>query len=414
MLDAMLDARRHRPGRPTTPPSPRRCGWPPTAPPPGPATVVYPAETQQSSEPVLHRLRLRWLEAHLPGGRRPDLPGRPAASRPRSTRISRRPPASRSPTSSTGTEPDLRTSLVAVEPPTGYVRAFISGAATSPPTRSTTRSAGRAPAGSTAAARAASPARRSSRSCWPRRSTDGHHPRGPVLRRARTTSPRPAAPDAEGNHVVLEQLRRRALRHHRPARGHLAVGQHRVHPAHPRRRRGQGDGAGQGDGPHRRARLRARQVLRVGRARRRVRVAARHGVGLRRVRRPRRCGPSRRRCCGSPTATARCSSTTPSPPTTRILKEDVADNVTDILQGVLERGTAAGRGLRPPGGRQDRHHPGQQGRLVRRLHADAVDRGVDGLPERGRGTADEATCGHQGRRPRSPAAPTRPGSGRPS
>jgi penicillin-binding protein 1A len=36
------------------------------------------------------------------------------------------------------------------------------------------------------------------------------------------------------------------------------------------------------------------------------------------------------------------------PTTTRVLKEDVADNVTDILQGVLESGTAAGRGIERP------------------------------------------------------------------
>jgi penicillin-binding protein 1A len=41
------------------------------------------------------------------------------------------------------------------------------------------------------------------------------------------------------------------------------------------------------------------------------------------------------------------------PKTTRILKQDVADNVTDILQGVLQSGTAAGRGLgdRPAAGK---------------------------------------------------------------
>jgi membrane peptidoglycan carboxypeptidase len=41
------------------------------------------------------------------------------------------------------------------------------------------------------------------------------------------------------------------------------------------------------------------------------------------------------------------------PTTTRVLKEDVADNVTDILQGVLQSGTAAGRGLgaRPAAGK---------------------------------------------------------------
>ncbi|MDP1804596.1 MAG: penicillin-binding transpeptidase domain-containing protein, partial [Acidimicrobiales bacterium] len=36
------------------------------------------------------------------------------------------------------------------------------------------------------------------------------------------------------------------------------------------------------------------------------------------------------------------------PSTTRALKEDVADNVTDILQGVLISGTAGGRGIERP------------------------------------------------------------------
>ena len=97
-------------------------------PPPGPATVVYPPETQQSTRPVLHRLRAA-------GGSRRTCPAgddqifqgglqhrdhaRPRRRRP--------PPGSRSPTFLDGTEPDLRTSLVAVEPPTGYVRAFVSG-----------------------------------------------------------------------------------------------------------------------------------------------------------------------------------------------------------------------------------------------------------------------------------------------
>jgi penicillin-binding protein 1A len=41
------------------------------------------------------------------------------------------------------------------------------------------------------------------------------------------------------------------------------------------------------------------------------------------------------------------------PETDRVLKEDVADNVTDILRGVLESGTAGGRGLgeRPAAGK---------------------------------------------------------------
>jgi penicillin-binding protein 1A len=94
--------------------------------PPGPATVVYPAETQQSSDPYFADYVFKWLEAHLPGGSdtiyKDGLkiettldPAQQAAARKQVDDFLK------------GTAPDLRTSLVAVEPPTGYVRAFISG-----------------------------------------------------------------------------------------------------------------------------------------------------------------------------------------------------------------------------------------------------------------------------------------------
>ena len=93
---------------------------------PGPATIVYPAETQQSSDPYFTDYVLSWLEANLPGGSQqvfrdglkiettidPDLQ---AAARDQVAKFL------------DGTEPDLRTSLVSVEPPTGFVRAFVSG-----------------------------------------------------------------------------------------------------------------------------------------------------------------------------------------------------------------------------------------------------------------------------------------------
>jgi penicillin-binding protein 1A len=95
-------------------------------PPPGPATVVFPPETQQSSDPYFTDYVLRWLKVHLPGGEDQIFqgglriettldPDAQAAARQEVTEFL------------DGTEPDLRTSLVAVEPPTGYVRAFISG-----------------------------------------------------------------------------------------------------------------------------------------------------------------------------------------------------------------------------------------------------------------------------------------------
>ena len=94
--------------------------------PPGPATVVYPPETQQSSEPYFADYVLRWLEAHLPGGRDTIYqdglriettldPDQQAAARKQVEAFL------------DGTDPELRTSLVAVEPPSGFVRAFVSG-----------------------------------------------------------------------------------------------------------------------------------------------------------------------------------------------------------------------------------------------------------------------------------------------
>ena len=175
--------------------------------------------------------------------------------------------------------------------------------------------------------------------------------------------------DAEGEDVVLENYGGGSYGTLGLRDGHVEVGQHRLHPAHPRRRRGQDDGPGQGDGPHRRARLRARQVLRLGRPRRRVGVAARHGVGLRRVRRPRRLR-------AEPT------------PVLRVIDRD-GNVLIDNSEPASDPGAEGGRGRQrhrhPPGRarsrhrrgsrprparrRQDRHHPGQQGRLVRRLHA---------------------------------------------
>jgi penicillin-binding protein 1A len=95
-------------------------------PPPGPATVVHPPQVQQSTDPYFTDYVFRWLERHLPdgidqifrGGLRiettldPDLQ---AAAHEQVAGFLE------------GTEPDLRTSLVAVEPQRGFVRAFVSG-----------------------------------------------------------------------------------------------------------------------------------------------------------------------------------------------------------------------------------------------------------------------------------------------
>ena len=122
----MLQDKDDRPGHLRRRRSPRRCGWPPTARRPGPATVVYPIETQESSDPYFTDYVFQWLEAHLPGGRDQIYqdglkiettldPAQQAIARDQVSHFLN------------GTAPDLRASLVAVEPPTGYVRAFISG-----------------------------------------------------------------------------------------------------------------------------------------------------------------------------------------------------------------------------------------------------------------------------------------------
>lgn len=95
-------------------------------PPPGPATLVYPAQTQQSSDPYFTDYVFRWLETHLPGGADQIFRG---GLRIETTLDPVQQAAAHEQVAGflDGTDPDLRTSLVAVEPPTGYVRAFVSG-----------------------------------------------------------------------------------------------------------------------------------------------------------------------------------------------------------------------------------------------------------------------------------------------
>lgn len=95
-------------------------------PPPGPATVVYPPETQESSDPYFTDYVNKWLIAHLPGGEDQIYQGGLSIETtldPTQQAVARNQVAE----FLQGTAADLRTSLVAVEPPTGYVRAFISG-----------------------------------------------------------------------------------------------------------------------------------------------------------------------------------------------------------------------------------------------------------------------------------------------
>ncbi len=95
-------------------------------PPPGPATVVWPPEVQQSLDPYFTDYVHRWLVAHLPGGEEQIFRG---GLRIETTLDPAIQAAAHAQVAGflDGTEPDLRTSLVAVEPPTGFVRAFVSG-----------------------------------------------------------------------------------------------------------------------------------------------------------------------------------------------------------------------------------------------------------------------------------------------
>ena len=95
-------------------------------PPPGPATLVHPAETQQSTDPYFTDYVGRWLKVHLPGGEDQIFQGGlriETTLDPDAQAAAHREVAG----FLDGTAPDLRASLVAVEPPTGYVRAFVSG-----------------------------------------------------------------------------------------------------------------------------------------------------------------------------------------------------------------------------------------------------------------------------------------------
>ena len=95
-------------------------------PPPGPVAFVYPPEVQQSSDPYFTDYVARWLAVHLPGGTDQIYRG---GLRIHTTLDPQLQGVARLQVAEflDGTEPDLRTSLVSVEPPTGFVRAFVSG-----------------------------------------------------------------------------------------------------------------------------------------------------------------------------------------------------------------------------------------------------------------------------------------------
>jgi penicillin-binding protein 1A len=94
---------------------------------PGPnVTLVHPPEVQQTKQPYFTDYVARWLEHHLPGGLdqiyrgvlRIETTLDPALQESAQRHVA---------DFLEGTEPDLRTSLVSIEPPTGFVRAFVSG-----------------------------------------------------------------------------------------------------------------------------------------------------------------------------------------------------------------------------------------------------------------------------------------------
>ncbi len=67
------------------------------------------------------------------------------------------------------------------------------------------------------------------------------------------------------------------------------------------------------------------------------------------------------------------------PDATQVIDPVIADNVTDVLRGVIAVGDGHGGQHRPARGRQDRDDEQVHQRLVRRLHARPLDRGLDGL-----------------------------------
>ena len=112
------------------------------------------------------------------------------------------------------------------------------------------------------------------------------------------------------------------------------------------------------------------------RPRRSRRLAPGHGVRLRRVRRPRPAGHADADPRDRHQRQARCWSTTSSRfrATTTALPANVADNVTNVLQGVITSGTGTAAQLGRPAAGKTGHRQQLHQRLVRRLHADPVRR----------------------------------------
>jgi penicillin-binding protein 1A len=98
--------------------------------PPGPATVVYPPQTAQSSQPWWRDYVHLWLEQHLPGCVEGDCPlldkGGLVVKTTLDPKVQQA--AEEEVAKSMGNaDASLQMALVAVEPPTGYVRAIVGG-----------------------------------------------------------------------------------------------------------------------------------------------------------------------------------------------------------------------------------------------------------------------------------------------
>ncbi len=98
--------------------------------PPGPATIVYPPEQQQSTQPWFTEYVHAWLESHLPGCQPNECPlldkgGLRVVTTldPRLQQAAQEEVA----TAMGKNDLELQMSVVSVEPPTGYVKAMVGG-----------------------------------------------------------------------------------------------------------------------------------------------------------------------------------------------------------------------------------------------------------------------------------------------
>ena len=116
------------------------------------------------------------------------------------------------------------------------------------------------------------------------------------------------------------------------------------------------------------------------------------GRGLRDLRRPVACTATRARSPRSRTRPATCSRSTPVRASRRCRRARPTRSTTSCAASRSRRLRLPARRHRPdaPVGRQDRHHPGRQGRLVRRLHPQPRDRGDDRRRQQARRPADPA------------------------